>query len=411
MLTRPAAFPAFHSRNFRLFFAGQLVSLTGTWMQQIAMTWLAYRLSDSSAVLGLVGFAGQIPILLFSAYAGVWNDRLDRRRLLMVTQALSMAQALLLFTLTLMHLVTPGTLVVLAFLLGCINAIDLPARQAFVVELVHDKAHLPNAIGLNSFLMNGSRFVGPALAGLLVATAGEAACFLLNALSYLAVLLALAAIRSTPRAKRPHQASWAALRDGLVYAFRHPRIRLPLLMIAGFSFCVTPYAVMMPVFARDIYHGNAQTYGFLIASAGFGSLTAALFLALRGGRQAALGLDRLVARAALAGGVLLTAFALNPVIDSAYPLLMILGGSVILTVAGSNTVLQTEVEEEYRGRVMALFSTAFLGIAPLGSLAVGTLGETFGVRPTLLLCGLCATGLGIAYLRQQKKTRAPATAP
>lgn len=396
------ALPALRSRNFRLFFAGQLISLIGTWMQQIAMTWLAYRLTDSAAMLGLVGFAGQIPILLFSTFAGVWNDRLDRRRLLLATQALSMTQALLLFVLTVTHLVTPTALVGLAFLLGCINAVDLPARQAFVAQLVADKADLPNAIGLNSFLMNGSRFIGPALAGLLVATAGEAACFLINAGSYLAVLLALAAIRVAPRPVRPHARAWTALRDGLGYAFSHPQIRLPLTMVAGFSFFVTPYAVMMPVFAREIFHGGAETYGFLIGSAGFGSLGAALFLALRGGRRQG-GLDRLVASATLAGGTLLAAFAVTPTLAIAYPLLATLGCSVIITVAGSNTLIQVVVAEDYRGRVMALFSTAFLGIAPLGSLTVGALGEAWGVRPTLLTCGLCAGGLGMAYLRQLGK--------
>lgn len=392
------------SRNYRLFFAGQLVSLIGTWMQQIAMTWLAYRLTDSVAMLGLVGFAGQIPILLFSTFAGVWNDRLDRRRLLLATQALSMAQALLLFGLTVTQLVTPTALVALAFLLGCINAVDLPARQAFVAQLVEDRADLPNAIGLNSFLMNASRFIGPALAGLLVAAVGEAACFLINSGSYLAVLLALAAIRITPRPARTHPSAWTALRAGLGYAFSHPQIRLPLLMVAGFSFFVTPYAVMMPVFAREIFQGGAQTYGFLIGSAGLGSLSAALFLAFRGGRRKG-GLDRLVARATCAGGILLAAFAITPDVSIAYPLLTALGGSVILTVAGSNTLIQVVVEEEYRGRVMAIFSTAFLGIAPLGSLTVGTLGEALGVRPTLLTCGLCASGLGIAYLRQLGTTR------
>lgn len=393
------ALPALRSRNYRLFFAGQMVSLVGTWMQQIAMTWLVYRLTGSAAMLGLVGFSGQIPILLFSTFAGVWNDRLDRRRLLLITQALSMVQALLLFGLTITQWVTPAALVVMAFLLGCINAIDLPARQAFVAQLVTDKADLPNAIGLNSFLMNASRFVGPALAGLLVATAGEAACFLINAASYLAVLLALAAIRVAPRAARPHPPAWAALRAGLGYAFCHPQIRLPLLMVAGFSLLVTPYAVMMPVFTREIFSGNAATYGFLIGSAGFGSLSAALFLAFRGGRRQA-GLDRLVARATLFGGLLLAAFALTPTITAAYPILAALGCSVILTVAGSNTLIQIVVEEEYRGRVMAIFSTAFLGIAPLGSLAVGALAEAWGVRPTLLCCGLCAGALGVLYLRR-----------
>lgn len=398
--------PAFRSRNYRLFFTGQLISLIGTWMQQIAMIWLAYRLTDSAAMLGLVGFASQIPILLFSTLAGVWNDRLDRRRLLLWTQFFSMLQALALCALTLAGTVTPALLVMLAFLLGCINAVDLPARQAFVAQLVENKADLPNAIGLNSLLMNGSRFVGPTLAGLIVATAGEAACFLVNALSYLGVLAALAAIRLSPRTPPPHQAAFAALRAGLAYAFRHPQIRLPLFMVAGFSFFVTPYAVLMPVFAREIFHGAADTYGFLIGSAGIGSLTAALFLALRGRNGASAGLDRLVAHATLAAGAALAGFVLvatlSPVLYWAYPLLSMLGFAVVLTVAGSNTLIQTVVEEDYRGRVMAIFSTAFLGIAPLGSLAVGAIGELLGVRATLLACGLLALGLGIAYLHRLK---------
>jgi MFS family permease len=393
-------FPAFQSRNFRLFFAGQLVSLIGTWMQHIAMVWLAYRLTDSAAVLGLVGFAGQIPILLFSIPAGVWNDRLDRRRLLMATQALSMLQAVLLYALTVTNTITPALLLLLAFSLGCINALDLPARQAFVAQMVPDKQALPNAIGLNSFLMNGSRFVGPALAGLIVAQAGEAACFLLNALSYLAVLVALTAIRTQHQAPRGTQTAWDALRAGLDHAFAHSRIRLTLLLVAGFSFFVTPYVVMMPVFARDLFHGDAQTYGFLIGSAGFGSLCAALYLALRGGRRAADGLDRLVGRAAVSGGAALACFAWVPTLYLAYPLLLILGFAVVLTAAGSNTLIQIDVEERYRGRVMAIFSTAFLGIAPLGSLTVGTLSEMLDVRPTLFACGLLALCAGLLYRRR-----------
>jgi len=399
--------PAFRSRNYRLFFTGQLISLIGTWMQQIAMIWLAYRLTDSAAMLGLVGFASQIPILLFSTLAGVWTDRLDRRRLLLWTQFFSLLQALALFALTLTGAVTPAFLVILAFLLGCINAIDLPARQAFVAQLVEDKADLPNAIGLNSLLMNGSRFVGPTLAGLIVATAGEAACFLINALSYLGVLIALSAIRLKPRAVRS-QPALTALRAGLRYAFQHPQIRSSLFLVAGFSFFVTPYTVLMPVFAREIFHGAADTYGFLIGSAGIGSLCAAVFLALRGRNGISAGLDKLVAQATFTAGIALASFVLvatlSPVLLWAYPLLSILGFSAVLTIAGSNTLIQTEVEEDFRGRVMAIFSTAFMGIAPLGSLVVGAIGETFGVRPTLFACGLLALALGITNLRQLKSS-------
>ncbi|MFN3883988.1 MAG: MFS transporter [Rhodocyclaceae bacterium] len=392
-------FPAFRSRNFRLFFVGQLVSLIGTWMQHIAMTWLAYRLTDSTIMLGLVGFASQIPILLFAIPAGVWNDRLDRRRLLLLTQFLALLQALLLAWLTATRMITPPLLLVLAFTLGCINAVDLPARQAFVAQMAPDKRALPNAIGLNSFLMNGSRFVGPALAGLVVASAGEAACFLLNALSYLAVLAALAVIRLPASHPPLRQSPGEALRAGLAYVVSHPRIRVTLLLVASFSFFVTPYVVMMPVYARDLFHGDARTYGLLISSAGAGSLCAAFWLAWRGGKRAGDGLDRLIGRAALTGGIALAAFSLVPRISLAYPLLMLLGFAVVITAAGSNTSIQLEVEEQFRGRVMAIFSTAFLGIAPLGGLMVGLVSAYFDVRSTLFLCGLLAFVAGLSYRR------------
>jgi len=396
--------PALRSRNYRLFFAGQLFSLIGTWMQQIAMIWLAYRLTGSPAMLGLVGFASQIPILLFSTVAGVWNDRVDRRRLLLTTQVLSMVQALILFSLTAGDFVTPPLLVAMAFLLGCINAIDLPARQAFVAQLVTDKADLPSAIALNSFLMNATRFIGPALAGLIVATWGEAACFLINAFSYLTVLLALMSMRLTPRPKPPAQPALDALRAGLSYAFHHRDIRLALLMVGSFSFFVTPYAVLMPVFAGDFFQGGADTYGFLIASAGAGSLSAAMFLALRRSSYGP-GLQLLVARASVAAGIALAAFALTTDILLAHLVITLLGACVIITVAGTNTVIQTAVDEAFRGRIMALFSTAFLGIAPLGSLAVGASADVIGVRLTLVACGACAMVIGTVYLLQLNKTK------
>jgi len=399
-----AAFAALRAPNFRRFFAGQLVSLIGTWMQHIALSWLAYRLTDSTVMLGLVGFASQAPILFLSIPAGVWLDRLDRRRVLQVTQALALLQALTLALLTFTGTITPTGLVLLALLLGTINALDLPARQALVAQLVPDLRLLPNAIGLNSLLMNGARFAGPALAGLLVAAYGEAVCFLLNALSYLAVLVALASLDLPPRPRPPHSAAATALRDGLTHAFTQPRIRRTLGLISGFSFLVTPYATMMPAFARDLFAGTAQTYGLLIGSAGAGSLGAALFLAWRGGRRAGQGLDRLVGRAACTGGLALAAFALLPSLALAYPLLALLGGAAVLTAAGSNTLIQIDVAESYRGRVMALFSTAFLGIAPLGGLAVGLLGARFDLRPILASCGLLACTVGLAYLRAGRQT-------
>lgn len=394
----PTFLRSLKSRNYRIYFAGQLISLAGTWMQQIAMVWLAYRLSGSAFVLGMVGFASQIPILVFGAMGGVITDRFDKRRLLLATQALSMAQALLLAALAWRGEATTSHLIALAFGLGCINALDVPTRQAIAVHLVDDKNDLPNAIALNSFLMNVARFVGPTLAGFVVALVGEAVCFLLNAASYLAVLLALLAIRLPAEGKRRTSAPpLQALREGLSYAAGHHGIRSSLLIVATTSFLAAPYVVLMPLFAKEIFGGDARLFGLLVGCAGSGSLLGSLYLA---GRQGTDGLARLVGLAAPATGAAVALFALSPGIWMAIPVLIILGLVIIITVAGSNTLIQTQVDNDFRGRVMALFTMAFLGIAPLGSFSVGSLAHVFGVRPTLVACGLLTIGAGLVYRRR-----------
>lgn len=394
---------ALRSRDFRIYFAGQLVSVAGTWMQQIAMAWLIYRLTDSALVLGLLGFASQAPILLFGLLGGVWSDRVDRRRLMMWTQTLAMCQALALAVLAWQGWATPALLLALAFVMGCINALDMPVRQSLVVHLVEDRAQLANAIALNSFLMNATRFVGPALAGFIIALAGEAVCFLINAASYLAVLLALWSLRVRPSgdASKP---ALHALREGLRYTFGHPDIRLFLILMAAVSFLVTPYVVMMPLYARTIFNGDARTLGLLVSSAGAGSLLASLFLASRAS------IDKLALRVSLAAttaGVALALFALNTVHALAYPILMVLGFAVVLVAAGSNTLLQSWVRDDMRGRVMATFSMAFMGIAPLGSLAVGSLAHAVGIRPTLFLCGLVTVAVGLRHGQRLRARMTP----
>lgn len=395
-------FRALKSRDFRLYFAGQIVSLAGTWMQQIAMSWLAYRLTNSALVLGLLGFASQLPVLVFGSLGGVWSDRVDRRRLMMWTQTLAMIQALVLALLAWQGWITPPLLLFMAFVMGCINAMDIPARQSLVVHLVEDRAQLPNAIALNSFLMNATRFVGPALAGFLIALVGEAVCFVINALSFLAVLLALRAIRARPKGDGSKSAL-RALIEGLRYTFGHADIRVHLLLVAAVSFFITPYVVMMPVYAKAIFGGDARTFGLLVSSAGAGSLLGSLYLATRANTD---GLARDVSRAAALSGVALTLFALNSRLELAYPILMVLGFSVIVTAAGSNTLLQTWVRDDMRGRVMATFTMAFLGVAPLGSLTVGSLAHGIGVRPALLVCGVLTLLAGLArlYLRRSRPT-------
>ena len=389
----PYLLRALRARDFRIYFAGQLVSVAGTWMQQIAMAWLAYRLTDSALVLGLLGFASQVPILLFAPLGGVWSDRIDRRRLMMTTQVLAMLQALTLALLVWQGWVSPALLIGLAFVLGCINAVDIPARQSLVVHLVSDRALLPNAIALNSFMMNATRFVGPALAGIIVAWAGEEVCFLINALSYLAVLVALAALHTRPGSGAP-QPAWHALREGLAYTLSHRDIRLFLLLVASVSFLIAPYVVMMPLYARTALGGDARTFGLLVSSAGAGSLMASLFLA---SRVSISGLVRHVGGAALLAGTALVAFALNSVALLAYPILMVLGFAVVLVAAGSNTLLQSWVRDDMRGRVMAIFTMAFLGIAPLGSLALGSATHFLGVRPALVLFGTLAIAAALAH--------------
>jgi MFS family permease len=386
---------ALASRNYRLYFLGQLVSLAGTWMQQIAMIWLAYRLTGSAAVLGLVGFASQIPILLFGPFAGVITDRFDRRRILLVTQFFAMLQAVALAWLTWSGRVSPEWLIGLAFVLGTINALDLPARQAFSAQLVERREDLPNAIALNSLLMNTARFVGPALAGFAVAAIGEAWCFAANAASYLAVFLALAAIDAQPH-RGERAPAWHAFREGIAYVRGHAEIRPRLMMVAAVSFLVTPYAVLMPLFASEIFGGDARTYGLLIASAGGGSLLAGLYLA---SRKDTARLPARVATAVLASGIGLTAFAANGSLVLAFPIVVALGFAVITVIAGSNTLIQVQVADAYRGRVMAIFSMAFLGIAPLGSFTVGSIAELVGVRPVLIACGIATMLVGLAVRR------------
>ncbi|HYP69064.1 MAG TPA: MFS transporter [Thiobacillaceae bacterium] len=396
----PQLLRALRSHDFRLYFGGQLISLAGTWMQQIAMSWLAFSLTHSAFVLGLIGFASQLPILAFGGFGGVWSDRFDRRRVLMWTQSLAMIQALLIAGLAWQGWISAPVLVLLAFILGCINAMDLPARQSFVVYLVEDREQLPNAIALNSLLMNATRFVGPALAGFVVAYMGEAVCFLINAVSYLAVLVALRAIR-VRAGEGSAIPALRALKEGFNYTFSHPDIRTCLMLIAAMGFLVTPYVVLMPMYAKDVFGGDASTFGTLISSAGAGSLTASLYLARRTSTR---GLRRKVSIAAVISGAALAVFALNSRLGIAYPILIVLGFSVITTIAGGNTMIQTWVRDDMRGRVMATYSMAFLCTAPLGSLAAGSLAHTVGVRPTLFTCGVLAMLVGLAHAYHLRQT-------
>ncbi len=391
-------FRALRSRNYRLFVAGQGVSLLGTWMQQVAMSWLVYRLTGSALLLGVVGFTSQIPTFLISPVAGVLADRWDRRRLLLATQTLAMVQAAFLAIVVLAGVVQVWQIVVLSLLLGVVNAADIPIRQSFVVDLVAESEDLSNAIALNSSTVNLARLVGPAIAGILVATVGEGICFALNSLSYLAVIAALMAMRVAPRQRPPSRRHILhELREGFQYAFGFGPIRSILLLIAQTSLMGMPYAVLVPIFAKEILHGDAHTFGFLMSAAGCGALAGTFYLA---SRPSVLGLGRVIVRSEIifAGGLML--FALSGHLLLSLAALTMVGFGGITFVASCNTILQTILDEDKRGRVMSLFTMSFIGMVPIGSLGAGTVAGLIGPRQTLLV-GAAACLLGTAFFVRQ----------
>ena len=382
-------------RNYRLFFFGQSVSLIGTWMQQTAMIWLVYRLSDSPLMLGLVGFAGQIPAFLLAPVAGVLSDRWNRHRTLLATQSLSMLHAFLFVALVSTGLIAVWHLIVLAVALGVINALDMPTRQAFVVDLVGGREDLGNAIALNSVLFNTARLLGPAIAGFLIGLVGEWMCMLINGLSYLAVLAALAAIRLVPRqAIRPPGPVWSEFYEGFAYAVRFRPIRALLLLLGLTSFAAMPVMVLMPVFAVKILHGGPQTLGLLTAAMGAGALSGGLMLA---SRRSVLGLGRVISVASAAIGTGMIGFAASRSLWLSLVIVAITGMAMIVQMAASNTILQTIVDEDKRGRVMSFYIMAFMGAAPLGSLLSGALAARFGAPVTVAGFGLVSLAVAAHF--------------
>lgn len=389
----PPLLRALAHRNFRLFYSGQVVSLLGTWMQQVAMNWLVYRLTDSALMLGLVGFAAQFPVLLFAPFGGLWSDRFDKRRLLLASQSVCALQAVVLAVLTLSGRIEPWHLVALAALLGLVSALDAPTRQSFVVHMVEDRRDLPNAIALNSFSVNAARLLGPTLAGLMVSAVGEGLCFVLNAASYLAVLAGLYRMR-VPAITVPAGRGGSDLRAGFAYTFGHVPIRTLLSVIAAVAFCAVPYIVLMPVFAREVFHGDARTLGWLMGFAGIGALIGTLRLAAR---SSARGVESVIAQCVLCAGIGLMAFAAIPQFWLAAACLVVAGFGIVSTVSASNVLIQSLVDDAYRGRVMSLFIMAFLGVTPLGNLALGALAEHYGVAVALFVGGSVVTVVGIGF--------------
>jgi MFS family permease len=405
----PRHFNALSSRNYRLFFCGQVISLMGTWMTQTASLWLMYQLSSSAFLLGLVGFAGQIPMFFVAPFAGVWIDRINRHRLLIVTKILSMLQSFALAAFAFTHIDAP-TLLALSLIQGIINAFDMPARQALVVEFIEKKEHLGNAIALNSSMFNLARLAGPAIAGFVIAAAGVGVCYLVDGLSYLAVIGSLLAMRLRDRKDRPiRQHPWIELREGFRYAFGFAPIRALMLLVALVSFFGFSYTVLTPVFAADMFHGDARTLGYLMAASGIGALAGAAYL---GSRRTVRGLGTVIARGGWLMGMAIIGFSISRWLPLSLACLTLAGLGGVLLMASSNTLIQSLVEDDKRGRVMSLFTMAFTGTIPLGNLAVGELARELGARTALLLTGLvCGVVVAIFYRKLPQLRRSKEQGP
>jgi MFS family permease len=385
------ALRALRHRNYRLFFTGQTVSLIGTWMTQVATSWLVYRLTGSAWLLGIVGFASRIPTFVLGPFAGVWVDRWNRHRTLVVTQVLSMLQSFALAWLALAGIITIREIIWLGLAQGVINAFDMPARQAFVIQMVEDRADLGNAIALNSSMVNMARLLGPSIAGVIIAAVGEGYCFLIDGFSYLAVIASLLAMSITAVESRgAEKAISHELKEGWNYVTSFVPIRSILMLLALISLVGMQYTVLMPIFAGEVLHGGAHTLGFLMGASGVGAIAGGMFLATR---KSVLGLGRLVPLATATFGAGLISLGLSRYLWLSLALMLFIGGAMMTQMASSNTILQTIVEDDKRGRVMSFYSMAFLGMAPFGSLLAGALARQIGAPRTVMISGtLCIAG-------------------
>jgi len=395
---------ALRHRNFRRFFAGQALSLIGTWMQQTALAWLIYAKTDSPGWLGVVGFAAQIPTFFLAPIAGVYVDRWNRHRLIIATQTLAMLQAIAITALAFADAITVERVICLNLFLGVIYAFDIPARQAFLFDLVGASEDLSNAIALNSSMVNGARLIGPALAGLMLLQSSPAVCFLINALSYLAVLASLLAIRLPPARlnSTPPRHMLTDLAEGFGYAFRFRPVRALLLLAMTISFLGSSYSVLMPVFAQEILRGDSDTYGFLNSAAGSGALLAATLLA---SRKNIAGLGEWIALAPALLGMGLIGLSFSQMFWLSLLIVMVNGFAVMTHMAASNTVLQSIVDENKRGRVMSLYTVAFMGTLPLGSLTSGFVASQLGPAITVRICGVCCILCALVFFARLHKIR------
>ena len=398
---RQNPFRVFASRNYGLYFGGQLVSQVGTWMQQIALSWLTYKLTNSPMLLAVVGVSAQLPALVVMPFAGVLSDRFNRHRILLMTQSAALLQAAVLATLTLTHHLQVWHLVALGLVMGVITAFDMPVRSAFISSLVSRREDLPAAIAMNSSLMNISRLLGPALAGFLVAAFGEGVCFALNAASYVAVLTALLLIKGefAPRPRLTQKTVVQELAEGMRYAASITPIRAPILLLALFGFGGMAYATLLPVFVKDI-GGTANTLGYLSSASAAGSVLGTAVVATR---KSVLGMGRIAVGACFVYGLALIGFSFAGTLAHALPVLVLLGGMQMLQLGCCNTILQTVVEEDKRGRVMSLFTMAFMATVPLGALGAGWIANHYGFPMMVRVCAAWVLLVALAFFSQMPR--------
>ena len=394
---------ALRHRNYQFFFCGQTLSIIGNWVQQIAMAWLVYRLTGSAWLLGVTGFAGQIAILVLAPFGGLWADRFDRYRLLLLTQALSAVPPLVLALFAYTGLLEVWHVVAMALLAGIINAIDTPIRLTFTSEMV-PREDMPSAIAMNALMQNAGRMIGPTVAGGLLAVSTEAFCFVVNALSKAFIVGTVLMMTIAPRKITPATESpWRQLREGVLYAWALVPARWLLPMVATVSFMVTPYQTLMPIFAAEVFEGGAGLLGFLMAAAGCGGVIGMLALA---SRRDVRGLTRWITAASLASGISVTVFALSPWLPLSLAAIAVTGFGIVVNGMSVSTMIQTIVDDRMRGRVMGLFSMAFLGMFPLGSLAGGALAEIIGAPATLAIGGAICTLAALLLWRRMPALRA-----
>jgi MFS family permease len=394
---------ALRHRNFALFASGQAVALVGYWMQSIAQSWLLYRLTGSATLLGVLGFASSLPILLLAPLVGLWSDRANLHRTMVATQVLEMLQATALAALAISGVVAPWHIIALSMFMGVLVAVELPVRHAYLLELLGGKEDLPNAVAVTSLIGNAGRLIGPAIAGLVIASYGESACFAINALTFVAVLVSFMLIRvqASPR-PAVHAPVLQGLKEGFAYAWQSLPIRLLLGVLAIVSLLAMPYMTLMPVLVREVYGGGANLMGFLVGAAGLGGVSGTLFLA---SRRNVRGLVRIIAYASCAAGSALALLSWATNVPLAIVLLVIVGFGILVTSVSVNMILQTIVEDDKRGRVMSLYTAAFLGMSPFGAIAAGALADYVGVAATLTLGGVCCALAGLYLARRRAEIR------